>query len=275
MEEGQISKPVKTEFGYHVIKLAAIRKPEVLSKEDKRSEIVAEIKGSQINELFAEQSEALAAAAFENDNIENLVANSRLGLKAQRSDLFSRSEGKGIAFNPMVRNAAFDEKVLADRELSDVLEISADQVIVIGLSKHVEPTVKPLKNIKGLIENQLMTEKANKLAVEKANALIANLDESTEAISWTQVTQATFANAADAPVELNKAVFALAKNEGEVTSIKVQNGQAVARLKAVTAVESSASAEEKAVVSQAKANESFYVYRQWAKTNSDIERSGS
>lgn len=275
MTEGQVSEPVKTEFGYHVIKLEDIRKPEALSKEDKQADIIAEVKASQINEMFAEQSEELAAAAFENDNIENLIAHTDLGLKAQNSGMFSRTQGKGIALNASVRNAAFDEKVLADRELSDVIEVSSEQIVVIGLSKHAEPAVKPLADVRTLIENQLATEKANALAAEKAQALVAELASGDSDTAWTQVNAATYANAGDAPVELNKAVFALPKQAGKVTSAKVATGQAVARLKSVTQTEAIASAEEKAAISQAKANESFYVYREWAKSNSDIERSGS
>ncbi|MFT4907332.1 MAG: peptidyl-prolyl cis-trans isomerase D [Oleispira sp.] len=275
MTEGQISEPVKTEFGYHVIKLEAIRKSDVLSKEEKQADIIADIKASQLTELFAEQSEILAAAAFENDNIENLIANSGLDLKAQNSGLFSRTQGKNIAMEALVRNAAFDEKVLADRELSDVIELSADQVVVIGLSKHVEPVVKPLADVKQIIEAQLLTEKANALAAKKAKALVAQLEEGDSAVTWSQVKAATFADAGEAPVELNKAVFALAKQSGKVTSAKVALGQAVARLKAVTPVEVAATVEEQAAISQEKANESFYVYREWAKSNSDVERSGS
>ena len=275
MTEGQISEPVKTEFGYHVIKLEAIRKSDVLSREEKQADIIADIKASQLTVLFAEQSEILAAAAFENDNIENLIANSGLDLKAQNSGLFSRTQGKNIAMEALVRNAAFDEKVLADRELSDVIELSADQVVVIGLSKHVEPVVKPLADVKQIIEAQLLTEKANALAAKKAKALVAQLEEGDSAVTWSQVKAATFADAGEAPVELNKAVFALAKQSGKVTSAKVALGQAVARLTAVTPVEVAATVEEQAAISQEKANESFYVYREWAKSNSDVERSGS
>ncbi len=275
MEEGGVSQPIKTEFGYHVIKLESIRKPEVASKEDKTADIVAEIKASQLTEMFAEKSEALAAAAFENDNIESLVETSDLGLKAQNTGLFTRSQGNGIALNAAIRNAAFEEKVLVDRELSDIIEISADQVVVIGLSKHVEPTVKPLAQIKSIIENQLTTEKAEELAKQKADELLNELATSDAQVNWTQVESATFSNAGDAPNEINQAIFALNKDSGATASAKVAMGYAVARLQTVSQVEVAASKEEQAAMNQAKANESFYVYRQWAKTNSDVERSGS
>jgi peptidyl-prolyl cis-trans isomerase D len=258
-----------------VIKLEAVRKPEVVSKDDKQSDIIAEIKASQLSLIFAEMAESLAAAAFENNSIENLVANSDLGLVARKSALFSRSEGAGIALNASIRNAAFEENVLADRELSDVLEISADQIVVVGLSEHVTPAIKPLADVKVIVNGQLLTERADALAFNKSQSLVAKLETGDSALIWSQVKAATFANAGEAPAELNKAVFALAKQPGKVTSAKVSTGQAVARLKSVAQVEEAASTEERAAISQAKANESFYVYREWAKSNSDIERRGS
>ena len=85
----------------------------------------------------------------------------------------------------------------------------------------------------------------------------------------------TIAEAAEAPAELTKAVFALIKDSGEITTVSVAEGHAVARLVAVKDAVVEVSVEDNARISQAKANESFYVYRQWAKANSDIERSGS
>ena len=273
MTEGQVSEAIKTEFGYHVIKLEGIRKPEVASKEAKEAEFTAEIKSSQLNEKFAEQAEMLAAAAFENETIADLIDTSDFATKVQTTALFSRSQGVGIALHAKIRNAAFDEKVLADRELSDVIEISSDQLIVIGLSKHVEPAVKALADVNTVIEAQLTNDKAAALATEKAEALAANLAETS--VVWQQAKAATYNDAGDAPVELNKAVFGLAKNAGEVITVMTTTGQAVARLSSVVQVVVEAASEDNARISQAKANESFYVYREWAKSNSEIERSGS
>jgi len=273
MTEGQVSEAIKTEFGYHVIKLEGIRKPDVASKEAKEAEFTAEIKSSQLNEKFAEQAEMLAAAAFENETIADLVDTSDFATTVQTTALFSRSQGVGIALHAQIRNAAFDEKVLADRELSDVIEISSDQLIVIGLSKHIEPAVKALVDVKAVIETQLTNDKAAALATEKAEALAANLAETS--VVWQQAKAATYNDAGDAPAELNKAVFGLAKKAGEVITVKTTTGQAVARLNSVAQVVVEAASADSARISQAKANESFYVYRQWAKANSEIERSGS
>ena len=275
MEKGDISAPVETEFGFHVIQLQDTRSPELVSLADKAEEIKAELKASQIESLFAEQAESLAAEAFENDNIADLVENSNLGLKAQTSELFTRTLGNGIALDDKIRSIAFDEKVLADRELSDVIEISADEIVVIGLSQHKDPEVKPMADVAKMIEAQLLADKALSLAADQASELVASVKSGeTVDASWT-VTSATIDQASDAPAELTKAVFALAKNEGEVTTIKIADGHAVARLISVKDIPVDTSAEDSARISQAKANESFYVYRQWAKANSEIERSGS
>ena len=275
MTEGEVSAPVETEFGFHVIKLQAIRSPELISLADKTEEIKAELKASQIEGLFAEQAEALAAEAFENDSIEDLVENSNLGLKAEVSDLFTRSLGNGIALNDRIRSAAFDEKVLADRELSEVIEISADQIVVIGLKQHKDPEVKALAVVEKTIEVQLLADKAISLASDQASALAASLKSGESVDAEWKTVAVTISEAVEAPAELTKAVFALVKDSGEIATVSVAEGHAVARLVAVKDAGVDISVEDNARISQAKANESFYVYRQWAKANSDIERSGS
>lgn len=275
MEKNDISAPVETEFGFHIIQLQDIRSPELASLADKTEEIKAELKASQVEELFAEKAEALAAEAFENDNISDLVENSNLGLKAETTELFTRTLGNGIALNEKVRAIAFDEKVMADRELSDVIEISADEIVVIGLNEHKDPEVKPFADVEKNIEAQLLADKALSLASEKAAELVAGIEAGSDvSVSW-ESASVMLNQASDAPAELTSAVFALPKEEGEVVSVKIADGHAVARLISVSAGQVEVTAEDTARISQAKANESFYVYRQWAKANSEIERSGS
>jgi peptidyl-prolyl cis-trans isomerase D len=275
MNKGEISAPIETEFGFHVIQLKDIRAPKILSLAEKTADLKAELKASQIDALFAEQAEALAAEAFENDTIENLVDNSSLSLKAQASELFTRQLGTGIAANDKVRIAAFDEKVIADRELSEVIEISNGEIVVVGLSQHKDPEVKPLAEVEQSIKAQLLSEKALTLAAEKASELTASLKAGdTVDVDWKKA-EITLEQSSDAPAELTTAVFALPKNKGEVASAKVASGHAVARLVSVTQGMADDSLENNVRISQAKANESFYVYRQWAKANSEIERSGS
>ena len=275
MEKGDISTPVETEFGFHVIQLQDIRSPELASLADKTEEIKTELKASQIEGLFAEQAEALAAEAFENDNITDLVENSNLSLKAETSEFFTRTLGNGIALHDKIRAIAFDEKVLADRELSDVIEISADEIIVFGLSQHKDPEVKPLADVEVMIEAQLLANKALSLASDQAAVLVASVKSGEVADTSWETVSVTINQASVAPAELIKAVFALAKNSGEVATIKIADGHAVARLISVKDTLVDTTAEDSARISQAKANESFYVYRQWAKANSEIERNGS
>lgn len=275
MSEGEVSEPVETEFGFHVIRLESIRSPELMTLEEKTAEFKAEIKAAEVEEIFAEKAEALAAAAFENETISDLVENTSLGLTERSTELFTRTQGKGVASNSAVRSSAFDEKVLVDKELSDIIEISADEIVVVGLKTHKQPVVKALAEVEATIKSQLLNDQSLALAEEKASTLVSALKaEEAVIVDWV-TTATTVASANDVPSEINKAVFTLAKQPGEMISVKLPTGYAVARLVAVNAQPVTATDEDNARIAQSKANESFYVYRQWAKINSDIERSGS
>ena len=274
MAKGDISSPIQTEFGFHVIKLIDIRSPEIASLDDKRAELTEQVLAGYAAEKFAEVAEALAATAYENESIDDLVEVSELNLVKQTTDAFTRGGGSGFAANPAITKAAFSEEVLEDRQLSEVLEISEDQIAVLGLAQHNLPKTKALDLVREEVETTLIAQKAKALAKEEAEKIQQSIvNGSTLSGQWIDVV-ATFDDAAEAPSELNAAVFALPKAEGESALSATTAGFAVAALKEVIAATAEAKVEDQGL-SQGKSTESFYSYRQWAKSHSEIERAGS
>lgn len=272
MNKGDVSGAVKTEFGFHVIKLEDIRKPEIASFEDKKAEIEQAFIAEQQDAKFAELGEALAAAAFENENIADLVETSGLDVVKQTTALFTRGQGKGVAANPAVRTAAFSEKVLSDNELSDVIELSDSEILVLGLAEHKLPKTKALADVSAQITATLTAQKAQQLAKEKAEALQQKLAAGeTVKVAWVAA-EATFQGAEEVDAEVNSKAFSLAKEKGALANVATQQGYAVVRLLEVSQGE--AQDDQSQLVVQQNASASLLSYRQWAKTNSEIERSG-
>jgi len=73
------------------------------------------------------------------------VAAEDLGLVVEKSEFFTRDEGKGFFVNPSVRSAAFSEAVLNENQNSDVIDITPTEVLVLRKSKHVLQQVKPFE----------------------------------------------------------------------------------------------------------------------------------
>ena len=269
LNKGEVSQPVLTEFGYHVIKLDDIRSPEVASLEDKRDEIVKQVQMAESRNAFAETAENLANKAFESDSIEDLA--NELELQLQATELFSREQGASIATNSNVRSKAFSEEVLTDGQISEVIEVADDHVVVIAVKEHKLPETKPLADVKASIELRLTSQKATELAKQKADALLVDTNAEAE---WQTVKGATFADAKEAPAQVNKQAFALAKQEGQTTMVPLADGSAVVKLLAVATPEAvTADQQQKDILARDKARGSLASYQSWAKDTSDIEKS--
>lgn len=167
---GELSEPVETRFGWHVIRLEEIRPPQGMSFEEARGEILAEYIERESEALFIEMSERLVDLVFADDSsLEPLAA--ELGLEIRTSEPFPRTGGSGIAANQRVVEAAFSDTVLLDRIISDPIELERNQMVVIQLDEHFPAEPRPLEEVAETIRERLIRERAAELARARAREL--------------------------------------------------------------------------------------------------------
>ena len=178
LSAGEISEPVKTEFGYHVIKVTRVSKTEAIPFEEVREDIATALRRRGGEAEFVQLAEQLGNIAFEQpDSLEPLT--DQLGLAIQTSDWFSGAMGTGIAANPKVRKAAFSDEVLIDGLNSGVIEINPDTLIVLRKLEHRERRPMLLEEVSDQIKTTLENRQAM-LALEQAgNAILTALTDGT------------------------------------------------------------------------------------------------
>ena len=178
LSAGEISEPVKTEFGYHVIKVTRVSKTEAIPFEEVREDIATALRRRGGEAEFVQLAEQLGNIAFEQpDSLEPLT--DQLGLAIQTSDWFSGAMGTGIAANPKVRKAAFSDEVLVDGLNSGVIEINPDTLIVFRKLEHRERRPMLLEEVSDQIKTTLENRQAV-LALEQAgNAILTALTDGT------------------------------------------------------------------------------------------------
>ncbi len=171
----EISEPVRSPFGVHIIKLNAIEvSSESTGIDDVRDQLKAELVERKVAAVFFEKQDVLATESFENGGSLGPAADA-LGVDVQQSEWFSSEEAVGVGRFAQVREAVLTDDVLNAGLNSAVLEVGDNHAVVIRLDERKPEELKPLDEVREQILVELKNEKGNALAQEKAEALLAAL----------------------------------------------------------------------------------------------------
>ena len=165
MKEGEISEPVLSNFGYHIIKLNEIQSPQIPQLADIKDKLIEELKKEKADDEFLRVADNLETAIIDSDNVLELVAENS-GLSVKSTKLFAKGRGKGIAANSEFSKTAFSETVLNDNETSAMIDLGENHIAYVHLKEHKLPVIKPLEKVKSQIKEKLLTKKAKQLVEE-------------------------------------------------------------------------------------------------------------
>ena len=174
----EISQPVRTRFGLHLLKVTAVDKGNDADFDSVRDQVKEKFLQSESEQVFYDFAERLANLSYESpDSLE--PAAQELGLEIQATDWISRSGGEGALSSPKVTGAAFSEEALTQGYNSEPIELSASEIIVLRVVEHKVAAVKPLQEVKTRIIEQLKLDAAATAVESKADELLAELKSGT------------------------------------------------------------------------------------------------
>ena len=168
---GELSQPVKSRFGYHLIQVESVVPASVKPFDAVREQLRGEIAKQRAEAAFYDMGERLANLVYESsDSLE--PASKELGLEVRHSDWIAQQGGEGVLGNPKVTAAAFSEEVLVERRNSDLIEPEKDaqRAVVVRVTDHREASVKPLSEVRDEVVAELRKERGRKGAADAAAA---------------------------------------------------------------------------------------------------------
>jgi len=178
LEVDEVSEPVITEFGVHLVKLTEDAVSEFAPFEEAAERIERDLKAAQAEQIFARRLEDLSNLAFESGDLQPI--SEQLELPVQESGFFPRSGGAGLFANQAVIQAAFSDEVLAGGFNSEPIELNDSQAIVLRLQERQEASVRPLEEVESEIAVILRTELERERARELGQQILANLVQGEE-----------------------------------------------------------------------------------------------
>ena len=180
---GEVSNPVKSAFGYHLIKVTELVPGNVKTFDSVKNEVTKAYQKAQAENAFYEAGEKLTEMSYENpDNLQAVAG--ALGISVQKSALFTKDKGEGIATDEKIRSAAFSEEVLQGNN-SAPIELGTEHLVVVRVLEHKAAAKRDLTEVKDEVVGVLLKDKAKLLSVEKAKQIKARLQagESMQALA--------------------------------------------------------------------------------------------
>lgn len=174
-ESGDVSEPVVTEFGVHLIKLDSITPESGKAFEDVKEQIIADLQLDQADREFFELRELLSEQSFDNPGSLG-PASEATGLEIKTSEWLDRETDSGpVLSSAQVQAAVFSPEVLEEELNSELIEVGDRQLVVLRVVEHEGPRPKTLDDVRDEVTDALKAERASEQLAQLQEAALTRL----------------------------------------------------------------------------------------------------
>lgn len=252
LKENQLSDVVRSDFGFHLIKLTGVRPEQVRPLNDVRGEIVAELKRQAGSRQFAASAEEFGNIVYEQaDSLK--PAAEKYGLSIQASEWLAKG-GQAVAplTNPKLQAAIFSDDALKNKRNTAAIDVGTNTLVSARVVEHRPAALEPLEAVSGMIEKVLAREAAVAKASAAGQADLEKLNKGEKLdLTWSAARTVSRMHAPELSPEARSAIFAASTKSLPVyVGAKTPTGHALYRIDKVKPYDSSAG-DEAAARSQA------------------------
>ena len=282
MKAGELSAPVRTRFGTHLIKLTDVRRSEAPALADIRDQLRAELARDKAEKRFAEVRTQLADSAYAADDLAGPAQ--ELGLEVREAKNITRDGGVPPFDHEGLLRQLFSADVLEEGFNTELIDVGDSVSVVARVRAHRDAEQLPLEQVRDQIQASLKAQKVRGALQAKAAEIVDALaagqsPEQLEVGDWA-VFEKQSRNASEASPEVLQTVFSLARPEAEGQAVYgqvVNNEQAV--VIALDAVNEGDVAENDAEAAQLArflatldGQREYAAYQQFLRNHAEIER---
>ncbi len=276
MEAEEIRGPVQTDFGFHIIKLSAIKAGEIVNFDEVRNQVEEKLRKQKAGKEFGEMAEEFRNMVYEqSDSLQPAAEAFRLPI--QQSGWISRKEGKPSYFtNGKLLQAIFSEDSIKNKRNTESIEVTPDTLISARVLDHRPAAMRSInvvrEEITKLVARQQATDRAVKEGMEKLERLQKG---EKNVVEWSPTQQVSHNEPQGLDYEILRSIFKT-RSTGLPVYTGIINPQGGFSLIRISDVIESAPPDEKKIkvfsrqMQQLLAQEEFSSYLTAIKQRSDV-----
>jgi peptidyl-prolyl cis-trans isomerase D len=235
LKVGEISGLVKSDFGFHIIKLVAVKPSRVLPFDGAREGIVNKMRQQKAADKFAEMAEKFSNAVYEQSDSLKPAAD-LVGVKIERSAWLIKGAAGEEPWTAKMLQAIFNDEVVKNKRNTAAIEVAANTLVAARILEYKPVSVRALSEVQEMIRQKLLRQQALELAAKQGKAMLEQLQGGKKpTLSWAAAQNVTRAQHGSLDIGLVRQIFQAnaAKLPQFVGAEDAQNGYVLVRIDAV------------------------------------------
>ena len=180
-KQGDIVGPVQTDFGWHIIRITAVKPGKTQSLDEAKPQIEQDLKRQKATRKFVEAADQFQNLVYEQaDSLQ--AAAKGLNLEVKTTPMLTRAQVQALAQNsPKLVQAVFSAESLQAKRNTEALEVAPNTLMAARVIDYKPATTRPFDDVKVDIRRQLERNAASELAQKTAKEKLALLEQGKDA----------------------------------------------------------------------------------------------
>ena len=175
MKPGDVSAPVHTRFGYHIIRLDDIVPVRGKTFAEARADVLTQLRHDRAADRFGDLQEQIQQKVDQSgETLETLAK--EFGLTLGDIPAYLKGAGGGdLGSSRDLQSLVFGDAVLGEHKLGGPLLVGDDRLVLVKDLSHALPAPRPLAEVRDQIVAVLRKDSATQAALAAANAAVKSL----------------------------------------------------------------------------------------------------
>lgn len=236
---GELSGLVQSDFGFHIIKLLAVKGGKAQALNEVKGAIAQKLKTQKANDKYAELAEKFSNTVYEQSDTLKPAAELAM-VSLQQVAWLSKGQIGVSPWTEKALQAVFSDEVVKNKRNTAAIEIAPNTLLAARIIEHKAESVSPLAEVAVSIQQRIQRQQAQDLAVKQGKEMLQQLQQGDKnGVEWKASQSVTRSQHVALDNELTRQIFKadITKLPAYVGLESPQGGYMLARIDSVKEVD--------------------------------------